>query len=343
MHKLIYFLTICIGVLSAEVSDQPAEVRFQYAVQHFFPHIPLETISSTLLSGGFSEASNYKISCPTCEQQTYVIRLYPPKQSAQDLRREFWAFTQASNLGIAPKVYAASIPLKSLLTDYESRPTLSWEQAHEPDAIHRIGFGIRQIHSIPKSPYPNDSWFSAYNQMTLASQNESAAQILQLLQKYDQELSLLPPNKVTVHGDLNPRNIFINPDHVLFIDWTNTTWDDAFFDLSYFAAILDYDEAETETLLQSYLGHAPTSTDWHRYDLTYKINLLGLVMIADLASERLAEHTHEVVNDAGDLQELSYYARRFAESSDMSAQLLHDWSRAALQEVRDHGNRRSHL
>ena len=74
-------------------------------------------------------------------------------QSSDDLEREFGAYTRASELGIAPRIYASSISLRSIVVNYESMPTISWDQAHQITTNPRIAAGIRAIHSIPENPY----------------------------------------------------------------------------------------------------------------------------------------------------------------------------------------------
>lgn len=306
------------------------EDKLLQAIEHFFPSVPLESFGWHRLSGGYSDAYNYKIDCATCEH-SYVIKLHQDTKPLRDVKREFWAFEHASQLGIAPYVYAISLKNKAILTDFQALKTMTLEVAQKPETIHAVATAFRSVHSIPKNPIPKNSVVNRYRhvaQTLLFSPFIDEA--MQIVNTSEKKLLKLPSNTATLHGDPNPRNIFIDPAGVKFIDWADTTWDDAFYDLSYFALFMNYDRQQTEILLQSYLGHAPSAEEWKRYQLTEDINLAGFSIILHAFGFYLAA---EPLNENEPIQDWGYYADRFANGYEMSPQEIYDWSKAGLKRL----------
>lgn len=332
MHYLITTLLFCMTAtfFRAEAVENPIDTRLKEVLAEFFPNTPQDNLSWSLLSGGYSDARNYKIDCASCETHHYVLRQLPANE---DVNREFWAFQQAAKLGVAPHVYAVSMQHKAILTDYYKTQTLSTRQAHQKEIIRLIGAAIRTIHTLPKNPYDKVSVAVKYEELAKALQpTPEILEALHVIKDSQEKLSKLPGHKATIHGDLNPRNVFVLADRgVKVIDWSDTTWDDGFFDLTYFALFQSYGQEEIQRLLESYLGHEPSATDWQRYSLTGMINLAGFSITLNRVAHEIAQRDGHPLSEESHVQGLAYYVEKFSEGGELSAQFIYDWSKAALK------------
>src|SRR6185295_6081602 len=71
-------------------------------VAHYFPNAPKEKISIQILSGGYSDASNFLI---VIEGKRFVLRMYPKDELEKRIQRELYSHQQAAQVGIAPPIY----------------------------------------------------------------------------------------------------------------------------------------------------------------------------------------------------------------------------------------------
>lgn len=265
------------------------------------------------LTGGYSGSQHYQI-----VERNLVLKIYP---KGYQPKRELAVMLQAAEIGIAPKIHWISEDRRAVLMDWIEGHWLTIAEAKKPETIIAVGAALRKVHALPQSPY---------------IRRNSPEELIEYLNVFPPELApamekkkelRLPENspKVTTHGDLNPRNIFLTPQGVQLIDWSETCFDDPFFDLTTFAILHDLNEAEETLLLQTYIGNRIYRVEKERYDLVKKINLIdqaiNLIFLANQLSDDLQN---------GPVESGSYYVTRFAEET-LSPQEFYDWGRCWLR------------
>jgi len=269
------------------------------------------------LSGGYSGSHHYRI------DQKFVLKLYPNGYpGTKQAQRELSTMQAAAASGLAPKIHWISADQRAVLMDCMEGSWLTIEEAKKPHNLIAIAHALHKVHTLPKSPLrrPSVDLFE-YLKALYPFPAE-----LEIAVKNKHELSENCP-KVTIHGDLNPRNIFLTKEGVKFIDWSETTWADPFLDLATFALLHDLNHIEEMLLLHTYLGNGVLSEHLERYNLIKKNTLLDEAINLIFLANELAET--ELQN--GPLRDWAYYTAQFAESKEnLSPQMLYDWGRCCL-------------
>lgn len=326
---VIPFLFAHAQIVSPEATDRELEK----ILKEFFLEDSEKNLIIDKLSGGYSGTSNYKVNGflnSNAEALGYVLRFHQSEQNQENIDREFYMLVEASRLGIAPHVYGISEDRRAIVTDYIKDKTLPLEQLKQPALIQKIAEAIQQIHTIPKSQYTTitirDKYESIYKDLT--SKNP-ALEAINLIRYGTLALNNEGPIQKTIHGELHPGNIFITSEKVQFIDWFEATWDDPFYDLSYFSILNNFGNSEEQMLLHFYLGHEPKDSEKKRYDLTKMVNLAGISLTLD----RIAyESSNQDFSKNESARDISYYVQIFASGkNDLSSQFFHDWAMSALE------------
>jgi thiamine kinase-like enzyme len=284
------------------------------------------------MKGGHSDAKNYFLEI---DGTAYVLRLENPNASLQHNQRELFAFQEASKLGIAPTIYAISSNYAYALIEYINLPTLSIAQAKAH--IKEAGEMLSVLHSLPKNPFPRkrllDQFLSIYeelkqNNLPLSELDEAIKEAIIL----DEAILSFEAPSVTIHGDLHPRNIFYK-DKFIVVDWEGTSWDDPFYDLTFFANLNNYTEDEEIQLLEHYLKRVPNREEIKRYFLCRRLNLifLGLTCLYQAHFSSLEENV--TLKSSPLSREWSYYIFQWAEKGEHPAQFFFDWGTKALKKA----------
>lgn len=147
-------------------------------------------------------------------------------------------------------------------------------------------------------------------------------------------LEQLGAPKVSIHNDLNPRNIFSSDRGIYFIDWSEATWEDPFYDLAFLSIVLDYNSTEEKLLLKSYLKHQLTPLEIKRYALVKQLNFARLCLGAYNIAAQLVK-AGETIDYTHPVTSWSCNAPLFAGGSDqLPAQYFFEVARAALDAAR---------
>ena len=104
-------------------------------------------------------------------------------------------------------------------------PTLTVEMAKTPSNICKMASAIRLAHTIAGYPFESASLYSK----ALMCHKKVLEDAIRPQDEINRALEIVKTNlgqlnkyaftKVYLHGDLNPRNIFMTSDQVLLIDW----------------------------------------------------------------------------------------------------------------------------
>lgn len=298
---------------------------------HCFPFYPQENISLKPLKGGLSLAKLYKIEI---DERKYVLRILQSQEINDQDSLELFCLTEASKKGLSPQIIYISPDSRTVIMDFIEGKTLTIKQANLPENVFKIARTLYETHQITGHCSVGESLLSKSKRCALVLNDHlaSKAQIkhaCELIHSYSLALKDYDYPRVRVHGDMNPRNIFLTNDKVLLIDWAETTMEDPFYDLSYFSLKADYDEENERLLLTSYLGRPSNENEWKRYQLHKKIHH-AFWSLTDLylANEELKKHPDQQINKENVLNNWNAYQESFADSPDeLPAQFFYDLSR----------------
>lgn len=259
--------------LQADGYDEESKI-FEMLAQAF-PDASKNEIELISLNGGFSNTALYKIKV---QNNSFVLRIHRSGSlSDQDLR-EHAAIIEASNRNVAPRIVYISPDHRAVIMEFIEGKTLTVEEARLSDSILKIAYALQQAHQIAGCPGSGEDLLSKAKRCHIKvsldgiGSQDKIDGAYELVKKYRQKLAAYEYSKVNVHGDLNPRNIFLASNGMLFIDWAETVLEDPFYDLSYVALKLDYSEANESILFETYLQRSPTSEEQKRYHLHKKIH-----------------------------------------------------------------------
>ncbi len=300
--------------------EEAALRKVHRVILAYFKETPILKIS--MMKGGY-DALTF---CIDTASKKYVFRIFRAVQSAEVTKREIAAMKLASSTGIGPNINYVADDESTLLMDFIEGNTLTLEEAKERENCKKIAAMIRKAHRMERNSHPSHTLIedavTKYGELGFTDHLEGG---LTLIRKLDEELSQFEGAKVDTHGDLTPRNIFL--DSGLLIDWTYSRWEDPFYDLSYFSLFHDYSEQEEQHLLASYLERSPTSEEKNRFHLTKKILLVNFSFIFQSIEQELTQK----IDSSRPLEPWSYYVQLFASNPDPPEHFFHDWSRLSFQ------------
>ncbi len=341
--KLLHFIIILLfcwnTLVASEDSDkQSAENELSRAhkiLEQYFQK-PLDSQSIILLSGGFSKATNSSVNI---DNKRYVLRIYKNDQSSNsEIQREFYALQEGAKVGISPRIHSIFAKDKAILMDYVSGNTISIDQAKQCANCIKIAEALRKAHAIEKNPYPPISLQARMEALyiELSKQIEDInfiTEAIHFIRLGNAQMANMNVKKANIHGDLNPRNIFITHQSVLFIDWCDTNWEDPFYDLTNFSLLHGYSFEEEQLLLSTYLQHNPTEEEQRHFSTIKQINLASLCLTCHyIMKSLLFKFPDQSIDSQAPIKEWSYYIELFANSrSELPAQFFFEAAQSALK------------
>lgn len=326
---ILLLFQIITGHMKAHCED-----NIEYA-NRFFPEIPKEQIAITPLLAGYSDAQNYLVNA---SGKPYVLRVFAETELPADLKRELHGMQVGAKLGIAPRVHHVSTDDRAILMDYIEGGTVTLAQIKQPENIVKIAKALRTVHATVQNPYPSASFndkMEGYYQMLKEHSliNSAVTEAISRIRIIHEKLAQDVSQKVSTHGDLNPRNIFLTGEGIRLIDWAECNWEDPFYDLTCLTLMNDYSEKEEALLLESYFERLPTTKEKERYSLVKKARLAGSCLVSELL---LSQMTQKDLDPAMPLKDWSHYIQLFASNQEkLPPQFFYDLSRLALQLSRD--------
>lgn len=287
----------------------------------------------TKISGGFSAASNYMI---VAKKKRYVLRQYPAEYPLNEVEKEFYALEHGAEIGIAPSIYHIFLEDRAILMDYIGKPwTMS--QAKQPNSCQKMALALRQLHGMSRNPFVSlsvqEKTERFYQQPFIKPSESLPKEAIQLIRQGNVALGNLPHRELTtIHGDLNPRNIFLTDKEVLLIDWSETNWDDPFYDLSSIALLHDYSLKEETFFLETYLQHSMTEAELKHYLIVKKIQLATLSLTCyGITKNLLFQFPEQRIDASAPLKSLHHYIAAFAKNDpNLPAQFFFELAQGAL-------------
>lgn len=287
------------------------------------------------LSGGLSGSCIYKVAAAN---KKYVLRIQPAHMSERS-KIEYESMVEAYGKSIGSLVCYYSPDYLVFLMEFVEGKSLTLEKAKLPSNLKQLAQVIRTVHEMS---LPLNTGFDVFSnaercceaalKQGLAPKNE-IDQSISLLRDFKQKLLKYSYKKVRVHGDLNPRNIFLTLKGPKLIDWAESNAEDPFYDLNYFSLFMDYSAEQELSLIKFYLQRKPTAKTLERYQIQKRV-VLAFWSLTNLylASAELKKCPEQTLNKEASLKEWLYYRKIYADcQTELNAQFFYEFSRLCFK------------
>lgn len=228
--KCLLFSVFCFFIDAHLVSQEVvAPQNVLKVVDQYFGCASGNDIKITRLLEGHSTL-NFSIELSS---KRYVLR-FNEKASLERFQCELFAMEEASKAGISPIVVQGFPHEKMVLMEYIDGNTMTIEQASQVETCIKIAQNLKKTHSAKKNPYhgfPRNEIMEGFYAELLdyPEIHIKTTQAIEIIRKCHNEIVSIPSYyAVNTHNDLNPGNILIEKERVLFIDWEGTNWEDPF-------------------------------------------------------------------------------------------------------------------
>lgn len=342
MHSFILLITCILFSITSpllgglETLPVHCQIQIDEVIQNYFKGIPQEKITISPIFGGYSNTSLLL----TIGSAQYVLRIKDKDASLESLKRELYAMQEAAKIGVAPEVLYSTKDSRAFLMEYIKKPTATITETKDPKNIIKIADALLKAHAIPKNPYfeenLNETAQNVY--LTICHIPEIKSELdsaIKLMWEFNEEIEKFEACKVNIHGELNPRNMFLEEDRALFIDWEYTSFEDPFYDLSYIAIFHAYSPKDELYLLNSYLKQPASDQELVRYYLSKKINLAQLCIFFHYFSQK-CNLKEQKLDRNSPLKDWSCYMKSFSDRIDDSsmAQFFYDLARCCYNNAK---------
>ncbi len=210
----------------------------------------------TELSGGLTN-QNFRVDV---NGASYVLRVCSESTGPLGIKRdnECACSRIVAGLGIGAEVFHYQPEDGILVVGFLDAKPVSAEQSREPETMKRIVDTIRCFHDGPAFPDQFSAFGTVRDYHRLAGENdvqfpESLPKVFELMSRMENALSGVQKS-VPCHNDLLAANFLDDGSKIWVIDWEYAAMGDPFFDLGNFAVNQELDDAQTELLLNIYVG-----------------------------------------------------------------------------------------
>jgi len=332
VFKYIFFVLIIFSCSLQNIYTEKSvsDEQILEILRTSFPYFTVNQI--TPLYGGSSFQKKYRISFKTSSQE-YVLCLNDPKMIMKN-KSELFAMLQASKIGVAPKVNTFSDDASVIIMDY-IRGSPSTIECSKSQNLSKLANTLRKVHSLPKNPFQNTSIFERiYSQyLLLKSKKKTSSQLDNAFEWFKRQKNIIEKisvHKVFVHGDLHAGNILFTSDKAILIDWSENGFEHPFFDLSYLAICLGYNEQEEDTLLTQYLKIPVPLEEKARYYFFKKMNYFYFSISLYCYAYSQAECRRIILKKDDPILDWSFYIKYSENKQNLSPQFFYNFARCAL-------------
>lgn len=299
------------------------------ALKECFPKIEQSEISAKLLLGGFSKDEKYIVNI---NNQKYVLR---HKVNSKIEDAELYMLNRANELGIGPKIYYIAKDKSFVLMEFLEGGTITFDQVRTSEACISIANGIKSLHSSQAQEWIHYDSLALYEDsynflINNAGKKSEFDEAINMMRDAYTELNKLSIEKVNIHFDLHPRNIFIINGQAKFIDWGDVCYHDPFYDLALFSMFTAYTPELEELLLQTYLGREIEITDWQKFYqskiIAYSMNAINFFKICFTSNPSV-----EMIDDH---QSYEFLIKQFVDNFECSHSVYMNIANTLLREGR---------
>jgi aminoglycoside phosphotransferase (APT) family kinase protein len=204
------------------------------------------------LGAGLSSALIFRIEVGG---RAYLLRVITRIDAVADPTRMIACMEAAAAVGIAPKVWHASVEDRVLITDFvEAKP-------FPADMDLRMASVLRTLHALP--PFPKIFTYldvmDGFVQRSVAAKLLPENEVTEFSEGYARLKAAYPQcesDLVSCHNDLKPENLIFDGEKVWLVDWEGAFLNDRYCDLAVVANFYVEDEAAEKAYLDAYFGES---------------------------------------------------------------------------------------
>lgn len=209
----------------------------------------------TPLAGGLSGAGVYRVDAGG---RAYVLKLGSESVPVAVWRERLAIQQRAAAAGLAPRVIHHDEAHRAVVTEYvEHRRFVARLAAPHTRAaaLHELGDALRRVHALPLPA--GATWRDPRDLLAPLRAPLAAFAIPSFARSVlDRVLAEPEPPRehplVTSHNDMNPSNLVLDGDRILFLDWDAAGANDPYFDLATVAVFLRFDDATAAALIAAH-------------------------------------------------------------------------------------------
>ena len=328
---------------SMEISPLISE-EHRLKIQEYLPEfLPGQSFSVSPIKRGHQDARNYLVEAGSTK---YLLKLIPFDLKEEEALKELYMIQEGSLLGIAPQVIASSDTGRAVLMEYIEGPTLTPSVAK--DHAEEIGKSLRTLHGGAKNPHAGDAKYldetehryqfvKERSDLKIATEGlrsifKDATKAIEFIRENAPRLS--SKQRVNIHGDLHPQNLFWASGGLKMIDWEFTVWDNPYHDLGRFSTSLALDDSADELLLEGYFGGSPTEAEREQFLLSKKLNYANKALIGFKITLLILEKEPQLLDFSSEPTDWSHYIESFAVATErMPLQFFYDYGKCALEQL----------
>ena len=242
------------------------------------------------VSGGLSGAGTWRIRVGGI---AYLLRVEAGRDALRDPHRGYACLKLAAEACLAPRVRYADADDGVVISDFVEARSLTLDYAgSRADLVVELAQAVRALHAIPGFPPLVD-----YLEGLGALVGQAAAGGAVPDGAFDAWPRLyavcrrLPPQPVSSHNDLNPRNLVYDGRRIWLVDWEAAFRADRYVDLAAIANVFAADPDGEALLLRTYFGRDATAAERARLWLFRQVSHVfhAAVFVAGVAGRARAE------------------------------------------------------
>jgi thiamine kinase-like enzyme len=196
-----------------------------------------------------------------------------PRELCLDLPWEARVLELAGSIGLAPRLQYCDLDAAVLLTRWAQGRSWDSHQARTATNMENVAALLRRVHSLaiplPAREVTPLQWIHTYDAaLSRRNSRPSDPALRSAALARTQSLAELPREiGVVCHSDLHSLNLLQEGDALILLDWEYAHVTDPLWDAAGWCANNDFEADMQRRLLTSYLGTAPTSSQWQRFRL----------------------------------------------------------------------------
>ena len=226
-------------------------------------------IEILLLKGGFSSDALFKVNL---SGKNYVLRFMGNHHNLEQRRIISTSFEWAGMNGFGPKNYLIDQDHYSfILSEFLKGRTLNLKDTKNKKILESIGAILSKVHEAepPKRNYQEFSQFIFGQKwyQTAAADKDKIIGPSVLKEAYNRwmkinaEVNKLPIKKSMLHNDPNLRNVLLNGQKIMLLDWELAGIGDPRKEVAHICAWYGLSDELTKAFLTAYYNRAPTDQE----------------------------------------------------------------------------------
>ncbi len=229
----------------------------------------IATIKISMLKGGFSSDALFKINI---SDKNYVLRFTRDSHSLEQRKIISNSFQWAGLNGFGPKNYLIDHDnYYYILSEFAEGKTLELKDTKNKKILQDLGIILSKVHKAnpPKKDYQEFTQFTFGKKWYESASKEKGKiigpSVLKKAYSYwikiNEEVNKLPIKKSMLHNDPNLRNVLLNNDKIILLDWELSGIGDLRKEVAHVCAWYGLNDELANVFLKAYYGREPTDQE----------------------------------------------------------------------------------